>query len=462
MGLERQPAISNLRQTSASWPAHTRPRGELLRALTEGPWALDSCTQPKYSTPRRRALFSRRARTSVSWPGFAPRILNRSPGTEHRRWGSSQAHPRTAPPPRCNTDGDFSASCPTWPRFRESLRRRAFRFRPLQRAVRGQGTGLAGALQGQAPRRPEGIFKVNNGVVRAGLVQAAAPRNFEHPRNGTFANTICCPAARSVPACPCAGLATFPKSHTRLLRAATFPAGPDTSPHSQGRVSRVTCATRFATSARVRAAASSRRRAPRRHPLPASGSFLEIRPAARKNAFGSNDARRRDEFLHHIRARQFVEQVNSEARASKPRSSLAAVGASIASADSSVGTASGAGDSLAAGGGLTVASRIAPTSPLNPRATGSLAASLADTLAGLTKTRDFAARTEFDRRLDPRSPRTVYGVRARASSHSAVDTGSLSRTSGEVGDGLDAIRPTPPEARKVSIVREFFRTNGGH
>jgi hypothetical protein len=174
--------------------------------------------------------------------------------------------------------------------------------------------------------------------------------------------------------------------------------------------------------------------------------FRGVSSAERPNGFGSKDAKKRDEFLNFVRSQQYREQLRSEMKTTqKLGSTLRSVGTSIASPERD--------------GSAPMAADAVPSSPVNARATGSL--SLSESVSSLSRTRDFAGRTGFDRAHDPRSPRTVYGIRERSSPMGKIDLGGSSLTSGEVGDGVDDVKLSAPQARKVSVVREFFRSNGG-
>jgi len=234
-----------------------------------------------------------------------------------------------------------------------------------------------------------------------------------------------------------AGRASSPARSTPSWRGEASPRWQSTRQHSRCKVSR-------------------RRGQPPRHAMRGSPPhrLSTLRPevtcsAGRKNAFGSRDASRRDEFTNFRRSAQFRERVRAERKAGRTRSTLAGAGSSIASPNRTAG-----------GDGCGEAS-LAPGSPMNARAQGSLTESLAQSLADLTTTRSFAARSEFDRARDPRTPRTVYGLRERTGPRGSLETGPMSRTSQDFGGSLAGVVPSAPEARKVSVVREFYRANGG-
>lgn len=173
-------------------------------------------------------------------------------------------------------------------------------------------------------------------------------------------------------------------------------------------------------------------------------------PAGKKTGFGSHDATKRDEFLNLARSKQYSEQLRSESRAAmRRRSPLAGAGNNITNTRPRRGEAS--------------VTPGMPVSPMDTSARPSLRDTLAASLASLTKTRSFTPRRGFDQAYDLRSPREVYGIRERASPKGKLETGSFSRTSQEVGHGASTLgkRLSAPEARKVSVVREFYRSNGG-
>lgn len=195
---------------------------------------------------------------------------------------------------------------------------------------------------------------------------------------------------------------------------------------------------------------------------------------SRKRAFGSMDAKRRDEFLDHLRSEQYRERLRREAKAAAEGRAAHGSGGSSSDGDDLGATAAAASSSTLATAGARVALSPVRDSHERSAASGLLSASMPDlppmspvkasaarSTTGLSHTREFAGRTQYDRAHDLRSPRSIYRLAERAKSPSERDIGSYSLTSLEVGDAVTSVPAKSPQARKVSVMREFYRTNGG-
>jgi hypothetical protein len=189
---------------------------------------------------------------------------------------------------------------------------------------------------------------------------------------------------------------------------------------------------------------------------------------SRKLGFGSHDARKRDEFMSHIRTECYREQLRSELRntskqAEGTRKLLETMGGSEGKSSEDVmfaGTVKPGERDLA----LASAGRAVLRASLAPPAGSIHQGSMYKTAAGLTLKPDRSVpslgRTAFDVAKDQRSPRSVYGLERIHDRYQDRVLGSHKPMSLDVGSEVSVSGLARPKFATVSATATQFLDRG--